>query len=554
MKRLLFPIAFALIAATFLPSCKRDHSLENEKKPLTLARIWFNRQFDASLSVTNGELTGGNKYPVWEYATLYSYGGLQVIDVPLVFKKRAVYAAQNANGNTGGKADASLTKLLIVRNSAGAYKEAVIDIIPDKDFYATGYDISKISLNNIPQTFNGYVLSRNWQGKSVLGYHFDNGRAVKKLLPPGTKTGGPGPGINASVAQISFAMFCFDCDWQLNTGDNIMSPQCQNMSLDCGLDTWDTDYSDPCSTNFVNIFGCPCQDGIIDYDHCGFYGGGDGGGYQPPYQLTAQDIAIFAQIDQEDAVSDSIYNNNSPCQGTKASGNINFSGTLEHWLIQLDYLSMYPTFAEREYTIPGSSPVGGTGRADLVNKLTNEIFEIKPASNQQAINSGLNEIASYITNANIHCPYNPATIPPGWQAGNAYPIRFLPCKVPGKVLKAELKYNGVVSTGLILYSYQDIGNGPSPVPVVVPETIADKIKNLVERIRQNVSDAERIIAEYLHEHPDLVTYFKAAAIVAAAGIIVATILEDIGTAGWGILDDLESFLLAYKIVRFAWAL
>jgi hypothetical protein len=69
-----------------------------------------------------------------------------------------------------------------------------------------------------------------------------------------------------------------------------------------------------------------------------------------------------------------------------------------------------------------------------------------------------------------------------------------------------------------------------------------------------MSEFKRIISEYMNENPDLVNYLKGAAIGAAIGIIVGTIIEDFATLGGGIADDLASFTLAYKIVRFAWTL
>ncbi len=36
--------------------------------------------------------------------------------------------------------------------------------------------------------------------------------------------------------------------------------------------------------------------------------------------------------------------------------------------------------------------------------------------------------------------------------------------------------------------------------------------------------------------------------------ILINVLEDVGTGGWGALNDWQTFQLALKIVRFAWKL
>ena len=58
----------------------------------------------------------------------------------------------------------------------------------------------------------------------------------------------------------------------------------------------------------------------------------------------------------------------------------------------------------------------------------------------------------------------------------------------------------------------------------------------------------------MQQNPDLVNYIKSAAVGAGVAVVVGTILEDFLTLGGGIADDLPCFILAYRIVRFAWAL
>ena len=74
------------------------------------------------------------------------------------------------------------------------------------------------------------------------------------------------------------------------------------------------------------------------------------------------------------------------------------------------------------------------------------------------------------------------------------------------------------------------------------------------RLRQNFQQADKIIAEFFYQHPELKNYIKSTAIGAGIALIVSTILEDVITAGAGIADDWVCFVLAYRIIRFAVAL
>jgi hypothetical protein len=269
----------------------------------------------------------------------------------------------------------------------------------------------------------------------------------------------------------------------------------------------------------------------------------------PPYQLSANDNRVINQLDAEDQETDNILSN-SDCQGTLRTGNINFNGTKEHWLIQLDYIAKHPIGGEREYAIPNSSASGNRGYADLVNKVSREIFEIKPDNTQGKID-GETEVNRYVIKANQFCPSSPGPLPPTapWLKGNNYTKTILPSTSPTEYLVADK-----IAPGVIGYKYEPKANNPSPLPVVIPSSVLDKLRTLVERLKANVNDANRIIAQYLAEHPELVTYIKSAAIGAAVAIVVGTIVEDFATAGVGILDDWASFTPAYRIVRVAWAL
>lgn len=273
------------------------------------------------------------------------------------------------------------------------------------------------------------------------------------------------------------------------------------------------------------------------------------------YTLTAHEKDVFDQLDQEDQVSDAQHAN-SDCQGTKRSGNIAFQGNKEHWIIQLDYISTYPADGEREFAIPNASLADPSkrGYADIVNLSNGNMFEIKP-NNQPGTQAGQTEVANYIAKANVHYTN---TLPTGvvWNTGTAYnntmsnglglnvPKYFPMNNGQGQYLEATLAAPGVIG-------YQYINVNPTPNPIVVPQSVLDKFKELTKRLKGNFSNFKPILAEYMKQNPELLTYIKGAAIGAGVAIVVGTILEDVITAGAGIADDWASFVLAYRIVRFA---
>lgn len=264
------------------------------------------------------------------------------------------------------------------------------------------------------------------------------------------------------------------------------------------------------------------------------------------YQMTQHEQDVFNQLDGEDNLSD-LNHQNLDCKGTKRTGNIFFKGTKEHWMIQLDFVSKNPVYGDVEFAIPNSSPLGNRGYADIVNLQNKGIFEIKP-DNATGWASGISEVSNYVAKANQFCG---STLPMGipWSQGLGYTPTILPTRTPNRYLKTRLH-----APGVIVYNYEDIPN-PSPAPpIVVPTSVAQKFKHLAERLRLNFDVADEIIAEYLQQNPDLVTYIKGAAIGAGVAIIVGTIIEDFLTLGAGLADDWACFVLSHRIIRFAVAL
>jgi hypothetical protein len=103
------------------------------------------------------------------------------------------------------------------------------------------------------------------------------------------------------------------------------------------------------------------------------------------------------------------------------------------------------------------------------------------------------------------------------------------------------------SPGVIVYESEPRNGQPQPVPVILPENLAEKLKNLFRQIKANPTTMQQQVVTFVRQNPQIIPYLKSA----AAGVIIGTILEDIASEGVGILDDWESFLIARTLWRVA---
>lgn len=296
------PVIFVTFLGIIAFACRHETSLRNLKKdPLVEAEIWFHKTFDKSLKVNSqGKLTGGSKYPWWKFATQYDYRGLHIIETPVFFTHRRVpVIVDRQKGNITPTRSAAVSKLLIAQGKNERMKESVMTVIPHKDFYDRHPNLEAISISNIPHDFKGVLLFYGWKDNFISGYKFNEGKIISRIKPA----------ANRSVArdncnddwvyceQVQFTEGCYDCEGTINTngGDDIFDITCQydDMNDGCGNPTYDTDPYD-CTSGYVDPFGCPCINGVIDYNQCDM-GGGD------------EDIFTEAEIEAMEQWDDSIY-------------------------------------------------------------------------------------------------------------------------------------------------------------------------------------------------------------------------------------------------------
>lgn len=262
-----------------------------------------------------------------------------------------------------------------------------------------------------------------------------------------------------------------------------------------------------------------------------------GGGGAIPDPLSEQDRLLVEQLIAEDDAEDAFLATNPICYGTGRTGNVKFNGTIEHWLIQFDYVTTVAG-GVREYSIPtaGSSGIRA-GYADIANTITGDMFEIKP---KNGIEAAAGEIANYVKLAGDYCPRPSFGT---WRLGMGYTTRYL--KYPGDLGSVLMAWSP--APGVILYDKIAANNSPVPVPVWLPDNLAQKIKDFIKSLAIAPVDLEKRIARFLRDNPDVRNQIKAA----AAALVILTLAEDFLTGGWGIFDDAASFNLARMMWRLA---
>jgi hypothetical protein len=421
------------------------------------------------------------------------------------------YKSHNADSARTGINGRKLSLILMLLNKE-VFGHTIFRIKDSAAFGGLGKSVKYVKLTNR----NGNV-----SGRMVL-YTVEICYSI--LVPPneGWVVGCPPDGpCNQYTEQYNCDYFTGWYDDGISGGGGIGGGGDSGGSSSGGSgDGW-TNPPVPCDTNPQGRIG-PCDEDNIGWDPI-------------DYILTLEEIRIWNEVEHDFVLGDTQLGKD--CQGTNRTGNAAWRGTIEHWVIQVDFIMRNLGTGEVEYQIPTGN---GKSYADMVNTFSREIFEIKP-DNAIGLSQGQAEITNYVANANLYCAAS-STIP--WKPGNNYDFRRIPNpKEPTQYLEVFL-----ASPGVILY--RNVPRINVPPPLVVPVTIFDKINSLIERLKR-YPDYQTVISQFCNENPDVVTFIKGATVTVGVAIMVATILEDIISGGAGIADDWVSFKLAKVIIDYA---
>ncbi len=255
--------------------------------------------------------------------------------------------------------------------------------------------------------------------------------------------------------------------------------------------------------------------------------------------ITPEERAIFDKIYEDDPFQEP--EPGEPCKGTNRLGSVMRAGNVEHWMIQFYYLQNNP-MAKREYQIPKAGANGGLGYADLVNLATMEIFEIKKNDISEFQNAR-NQLSRYCTKAIDECNLY-------LHKGTNFGTVILP--YPGKQnfnLEARLYESGLIV-------YQEKPKNQPPVPIIIPSSVMEKLRNLINDMKKYPATAEIALKVFFEivMNTDAKDFIRTTVASAGVAILVATLLEDIATVGAGTWDDPVTVSAAWRLINFAMAL
>ena len=230
-------------------------------------------------------------------------------------------------------------------------------------------------------------------------------------------------------------------------------------------------------------------------------------------------------------------------------------GVVAHLILEWDYYFTHPTNqVELEYQIPEASTrkKGNIGYADIVNKTTGEIFEIKFVTDT-SLAVGSKEVDEYVAKATQYCPNTPA-----WRRGMQYNDianqRVFPWPFDKSLLLvANIPPAYLLRGGVISWYTKTRKNNPSlkTTPIFVPTGVFNKLKQLMQLCIEQPKQIEQLVTTFLQQNPEVVYYVQALALTAAVTIVIGTLVEDVLTGFVGVLDDLVCFEAAYTLYRVA---
>ncbi len=315
-KEIFLPLTalFSIFLIVFF-SCKRELSFER-KDPVKESKYWFNKTYDRLLTLKNGKLVGGNNYPDWRFAKVYKPKGrmYDIVEMPLLQNIRHRLVLQTDNAEKNNYKISSVKKLLIFTNGSDHHFDAIMTIVPDKEFLKTNFDISTINTENVPSNFNGYILFERFDGRALKNFKYKNGiiKSVVKLTPVANNNNS----TSVHVAQIRPPYIqdkCTSCESFYNAGDVISNENdganCQGLESICAMLQDLPQNEDLMCEQDIYTLECNCGGMTVSSEGCSwimeYYGdGGNGGGntYNPN---VGENISVDTSI-----------SNNFPCLDT----------------------------------------------------------------------------------------------------------------------------------------------------------------------------------------------------------------------------------------------
>jgi uncharacterized membrane protein YgcG len=184
MKKLLLPL---LVLALIPFACQEDklESIYNDtdvahsnESNITSAKSWFNNKILKNRSL-RGNLKNP-KSPKWENAYYYDFEFGKAVVVPLDYKQN-IYPKYNKGDQKKEPPKHrlglnELNRLIIYKDTKGAYQEKIIKLVPDEDYLDKSNSRKKV----VP--YGGYLIVEDWDENFLEGYKYENGNSIANIV------------------------------------------------------------------------------------------------------------------------------------------------------------------------------------------------------------------------------------------------------------------------------------------------------------------------------------------------------------------------------------
>lgn len=195
-------IRFLLVV--FIFACTKDlneepHPDNAAEEPFISLVKNFYREAETKLETKTNDVASDSKkplklYPVWARAFIAKNEKFELAEVPVGANRKEVSLYNFTNSAPLSKTEqlavarSSFQRLLVFRNKAGVFKQAVVTFIPDLHYLKKhGYDASANKLLAMRPDFSGYLEYSSREGQVLFVLRLVNGKVFKKYRPAGVK-------------------------------------------------------------------------------------------------------------------------------------------------------------------------------------------------------------------------------------------------------------------------------------------------------------------------------------------------------------------------------
>lgn len=193
-----FAMAVFVIALVVV-ACKKaatDVVVNNSQFDVAAAKEWYYGTFKKTqqfLSINQQSsfapvVTGKialAKYPSWNKSSSYSKGGINYVEMPLVYNTKTILLPgmeKLSKTEQQRIANASLNKVLFAQKGNNKVVVRTVTIVPTPEYaQAKGYDISSNTLNHFDADFRGYVIVKKWDETIIKAVKVTSSTTAKKI-------------------------------------------------------------------------------------------------------------------------------------------------------------------------------------------------------------------------------------------------------------------------------------------------------------------------------------------------------------------------------------